>query len=88
MSLVKENDVKDPLFPRDSTKIHLCEPVSQPDATGFSGAEPETIEANPSGFPEDFVAEHSSSGSAVAQDNSLISSFGSQAQAASKRVRS
>jgi hypothetical protein len=88
MSLVNKSEVKDHLSPRDSTKIHLCEPVSQPDATGFSGAESEAINTNPSVFAKDFVAEHSSSGTAVAQGNRLISSFGSQAPAISKSVRS
>jgi hypothetical protein len=87
MSLVKRSDVKDHLSVRDSTKIHLCEPVSQPDATGFSGVEADASLANPSDFAKDFVAEHSSSGTAAAQGNRLISSFGSQEPAKSKSVQ-
>ena len=37
MSLVKQTDVKNHVSLRCRSKIHLCEPVSQPDATG-SGA--------------------------------------------------
>ena len=37
MSLIKRSDVKNHLSPRFRTKIHLCQPESQPDATGFSG---------------------------------------------------
>ena len=37
---------------RHRKDINLCRPVSQPDATGFSGAEPEEI-PTPSGSFED-----------------------------------
>ena len=50
MSLIKKSDVKNHLSPHFRTKIHLCEPVSQPDATGYSVAEPDAINANPSQF--------------------------------------
>ena len=43
MSLIKKSDVKNHLSPRYRTKIHLCPPVSQPDATGYSVAEPDAI---------------------------------------------
>ena len=84
MSLVKKSDVKNHLLSPYRTQIHLCKPESQPDATGFSGAESDTIKADPSTFSEDFVAEHSSSGAAVAPGNPSIGSIGPQAPAASK----
>jgi hypothetical protein len=87
MSPIKRNDVKDSLHPPFLTKIHLCEPVSQPDATGYSVAEPDTIKANPSGFAEDFVAAHSSSGLAVVPADPVTGSIYPQAPAASKSVR-
>ena len=65
MSLITKSDVKNHLHPPFLTKIHLCEPVCQPDATGYSVAEPDTIKANSSDFAGDFVAEHSSSGSSA-----------------------
>lgn len=44
---------------RHRRDIYLCRPMSQPDATGFSGAEPDPIEPNPSAFIEDYSTEHS-----------------------------
>jgi hypothetical protein len=41
---------------RHRRDIYLCRPVSQPDATGFSGAEPDAI-PNPSGSLEDSLEE-------------------------------
>lgn len=91
MSNIRQSDVKNHLSLRFRTKIHLCEPVSQPDATGFSGADPDAIAANPSGFSEDFVREHSSSSAIIEQDNSQgnpsLGSIGSQAPATSKSVK-
>ena len=87
MSPIKRNDVENHLHPPFLTKIHLCEPVSQPDATGYSVAEPDTIKANPSGFAGDFVAEHSSSGLAFAPTDTDTGSIRPQAPAASKSVR-
>ena len=40
MSFMKQSDVKNHLSHRTRSQIHLIEPVSQPDATGFSGVEP------------------------------------------------
>ena len=57
------------------SKIHLCEPQSQPDATGFSEPEADAINANPSGFTADFVAEHSASGVVTAPSRHLPGSF-------------
>ena len=87
MSLIKKSDVKNHLSPRYRTKIHLCQPESQPDATGFSVAEPDAIKANPSSFAEDFVAEHSSSGAAVAPADPVPGSIRPQAPTASKSAQ-
>ena len=45
MSLVKRADVKNHLSARHRTDIHLTQPASQPDATGF--AEEESAGADP-----------------------------------------
>jgi hypothetical protein len=84
MSLIKQSAVKDQLSPQFRTKIHLCPPVSQPDSTGYSGAETDQIDANPSHFVEDFVAEHSSSGVAVAPPSPVTGSVGPPAAKVSK----
>ena len=66
MSLIKKSDVKNHMRPPFLTKIHLCRPESQPDATGYSVAEPGKINPTRSGFAADFVTEHSSSGTSLA----------------------
>lgn len=92
MSAIKRSDVKNHLRSPLHSRIHLVPPESQPDATGFSAVEPDAVKADPSDFAGDFVAEHSSSGTPLAQDNSqsdsLIGSFGPQAPATSKSVQS
>ena len=40
MSFSKQGDVKNHLSHRTRSQIHLIQPASQPDATGFSGVEP------------------------------------------------
>ena len=45
MSNIKQSDVKNHLSPRFNPKIHLCQPESEPDATGFSEEEPAGAEA-------------------------------------------
>jgi hypothetical protein len=87
VSPIKRSDVKNHLSPRHRTDIHLCQPESQPDATGFSAAEPDAIQANSLNSAEDFVAERSSSGAALAQSNPLLGSIGPQAPATSKSVQ-
>ncbi len=52
MSLIEQSDVKNRPSPRDPAKIHLCRPLSRPDTTNCSVAEPGAIQAH---------AEHSSS---------------------------
>jgi hypothetical protein len=65
MSVIKRNDVQSHLRSPFLAKTEVRRPESQPDATGFSGAEPDAKNADPSVFDRDFVAEHSSSGSAA-----------------------
>jgi hypothetical protein len=84
MSLIKRSDVKNHPSPSHRTKIHLCPPLSEPDATGCSVAEPDASEADPSGFAEDFVAEHSSS---IAPAHWVADSGSPQAPAGSKRAQ-
>ena len=87
MSLIETSDVKNHPSPRICSKIHLCEPLSQPDATGFSAPETETTEADPSSFAEDFVAEHSEPDATAASSDHLPGSFHPEASAASKSAK-
>jgi hypothetical protein len=75
MSFVERSDAEKPLSLEFRTKIHLCTPESQPDATGFSEAESDTDKANLSSFTVDFVAEHSSPRVAAAPTDHLPGSF-------------
>jgi len=84
MSQIRQSDVKNHLSPRFRTKIHLCDPVSPPDATGQSVPEPEAIQANSSNFALDFVAEHSSPGVTAPPGAHLPGSFRPEAPAKSK----
>jgi hypothetical protein len=87
MSLIEQSDVKNHLYPRLRTEIHLCPPVSQADGTGYSVSELGPIEANPSNSPEDSVAEHSSSGTDLAQGHPLVGAIDPQSPATSKSVQ-
>jgi hypothetical protein len=87
MSLIKKSDVKNHLSPQFRTKIFLCPPVSQPDATGYSVAEPGAIKAISANFAEDFVKEHSSSGVAVVPADPMIDSTDLQVVAVSKSAQ-
>jgi len=62
MILARNSDVKNHLSAhwRAVKSPHLS--VSQPDATGFSEAEPVAVKVDPSEFVEDFHDEHSSCG--------------------------
>ena len=86
MSLIKKSDAENHLSPQVCSKIHLCEPVSQPDATGYSVAEPDIIKANPSNFTADFVAEHSSLRVAATPGGHLPGSFHPETPTVSKSV--
>lgn len=48
MSITEKSDVKNHLSPRYRMKIHLCDPASQPDATGYSVTESDAIGAGTS----------------------------------------
>jgi hypothetical protein len=87
MSLVKKSDVKNHLSPRFRTKIHSSRPETQPDATGFSGAEPGVIKDNPTAFSKDFTAEHSSIAKPVASTDLLTESARPQASPVSKSAQ-
>lgn len=50
---------------RHRRDINLCKPVSQPDATGFSGAGSDEIEAKPSAFLSGHSAEQSTPAKSV-----------------------
>lgn len=75
MSLIKKSDVKNHLSFRYRTQIHPREPEGRPDATNFTVAEQDAMQARPLNFAGDFVAEHSSSGTALAQGNPLLGSI-------------
>ena len=60
MSIFEKIDLE-----RHRRDINLCRPVSQPDATGFSGAEPEAIETNSSVFLSDYSEEHRTLGKSL-----------------------
>jgi hypothetical protein len=82
MSIINRTEVKMLLRPPFLTKIHLCTPETEPDATGFSEAEPDAMNTQPSGFAADFVAEHSSSSSSSAPGRPLPGSFQPEAPTA------
>ena len=83
MSLVKGSDVNNHLSLNFRTKIPLCSPESQPDATGFSGVETHANKVNLSSFTADFVREHSAPGAAASTDH-LPGSFRAEVPKASK----
>jgi len=86
MILIQQTDVKNVSL-RHRTEIYLSEPLTQPDATGFSAAEPKAIKAAWSNFANDFLAEHSASGATVAPPKPLPDSISSQPPAVSKSAR-
>ena len=83
MILIQKSEVNHLLSPRDRTKIRLCQPEGQPDATDSSVGETGPIKAKSSSFLEDFILEHSS-GRAFAPDHHVAVPFRPQAPAASK----
>jgi hypothetical protein len=87
MSFVQRSDAEKPLSLESRTKIHLCAPESQLDATGFSEAESDTNKANLSSFTADFVAEHSSPRVAAASTDHLPGSFHPEAPNVSKSAQ-
>ncbi len=87
MSLIKKSDVKNHLSARYRKEVHLGKQVSQPDATGFSKAEPGAGKVKPSVFAEDFNVEHSFPCTGVAPSDPLTDSNCPQAPAASKSAQ-
>jgi hypothetical protein len=87
MSIINRTDVKNHMRPPFVTKIHLCTPETEPDATGFSDDEPDAMNAQPSGFAADFVAEHSSSSSSSALGRPLPGSFQPEAPTVPKSAK-
>jgi hypothetical protein len=78
MSIIEKNDVE-----RHRRDINLRRPVSQPDPTGFSVAEPDAIKPNPSAFSDDYSTEHSIPGKSVTP----IGFIGTQALGVSKSTQ-
>jgi hypothetical protein len=57
MSLQKQSDVKNHLSRRTRSEIHLIQPTSQPDATGFAGVEELETPASPTVTPAENALE-------------------------------
>ena len=90
MSLVKKSDVKNHLSARFRDKIHLLNPESQPDATGFSEAESEeesATAATEAKFAKDFVADHSEAVTSSVPVDPLNGAIESQAESISKSAQ-
>jgi hypothetical protein len=75
MSQISQSDEKTHLPPHFHTKIHLCDPISRDDAAAWSIPEPDATKADPAIFAQDFVAEHSLSGTAVAPADPVTGSM-------------
>lgn len=87
MSLIKKSDAKNHLSARYRKEVHLGKRGSQPDATGFSRAEPGAGRINPSDPAKNCHAEHSFSGTALEPSDRLTDSNRPQAPAASKSAQ-
>ena len=87
MSPLMRSDVKNHLRPPFLPKPPWPQLESQPDATGFSLAESDAINAKRSGFAEDFVTEHSLSRVAAAKADAVNSSIRPEEQGGSKSAR-
>ena len=87
MSLIKQSDAENLPSPQICSKIHLCAPVSQPDATGYSVPEADAGKAEPPNFVQDFVAEHSSSDAAAKPGDHLPGSFRPEVPKVSKSAQ-
>jgi hypothetical protein len=62
MSLIKKSDVKNYLSSQKRKGIHLYRPVSQPDATGFSGDQSGRADSDTSNVIAETVNRPSASG--------------------------
>jgi hypothetical protein len=65
MTLIKKCDVQNYFAARRLARKHTFTPASQPDATGFSGPEPDANRAVPTAFAKDFITEHSTPGKSI-----------------------
>jgi hypothetical protein len=88
MTIIEKRDVKNHLSLRHSRDIHLCEPLSQPDATGYSLAEADAARANPSAFADDYSAEHTTAAMPETPAADLADSTETPAPEISKSARS
>lgn len=73
MSLIKKSDVKNHLSARHQNHIHIA-PASQPDATGFSGTNQASVEADRAGFAQDFTGDHTTPATVVKPSGASIGS--------------
>ncbi len=79
MSLFEKSDVKNHVHSPFLTRIHLVQPESQADATGFSGAEPDAIKAGPLDSGQDSAGILSSSSGSLPSTDPVTDSIHSQA---------
>jgi hypothetical protein len=70
MSIIEKSDVE-----RHRRDINLCRPVIQPDATGFSGVEPDEIKPNSAEFPKTCNQTIRSSGLAQGNAPGILKTF-------------
>ena len=95
MSISKKSDVKNHLFPRLQTHLHLSPPESQLAVTGFITVESSESLAGPESFARDYWGEHSFSSTVLVTRAStvlvtgkpLTGSIGAQLSEASKSAR-
>jgi len=86
MTIIEKRDVKNHLSLRHSKDIFLCESASQPDATGYSLAEPDAVSAKSSEFAKDYCADHTIAVTPAAAAVSLIDSKGPRQPSKSARA--
>jgi hypothetical protein len=87
MSLPRKSDVKNHPSPRFRTEFYLCPPKRQTDATSFSVAKPGKTDTSLSAFAMDFIEEHSSTGTSLAEADPATNAIRLQAPAVSKSAQ-
>ena len=87
MSISKKSDVKNHLFPRLQTHLHLSPPESQSAATGFTSVESSASPAGTENFAKENLGDHSLSRAVLGPDIPLTDSFGARLSEASKSAR-
>jgi hypothetical protein len=87
MSLISQSDVNNDPSPHYRSKIHLCDPVSRPEATGSSVVETGAIRATSSPFAKDYLAEHTLAAIPATPTTNSTDSTESQAPETSKGAR-